>query len=73
MLMLPVGKLQVYPTQGFLIHGIAPPNRKPPSACEVFTKVWNESKTPQQAFLSRLSFFQQRFRIGWGAARVAVT
>ncbi|KTD71230.1 hypothetical protein [Legionella tucsonensis] len=49
-----------------------PPNLKPPSACEVFTKVWNESKTPQQSFLSRLSFFQQQFRIGWGTARVAV-
>lgn len=49
-----------------------PPNIKPPSACEVFTKVWNESKASQQSFLSRLSFFQQRFRIGWGTARVAV-
>ncbi|MCE0722533.1 MULTISPECIES: hypothetical protein [Legionella] len=47
------------------------PNLKPPSACEAFTKVWNESKTPPQSFLSQLSFLQQRFRIGWGTARVA--
>ncbi|KTD44350.1 hypothetical protein [Legionella parisiensis] len=49
-----------------------PPNLKPPSAGKVFIKVWYESETPQQSFLSRLSFFQQRFRIGWGTARVAV-
>ncbi|AWN75646.1 hypothetical protein LEAN103870_16565 [Legionella anisa] len=48
------------------------PNLKSPSTCEVLTGVWNESKTPPQSFLSRLSFFQQRFRIGWGTARVAV-
>ncbi|WP_133128476.1 hypothetical protein [Legionella nagasakiensis] len=49
-----------------------PPNRKPPSMHEALTNVWNESKNTRQPLLSRLSFFQQQFRIGWGTARVAV-
>ncbi|KTC92381.1 hypothetical protein OQJ15_11640 [Fluoribacter dumoffii] len=49
-----------------------PPNQKPPSAHEVLTQVWKESKNSTPTLLSRLSFFQQKFRIGWGTARVAV-
>ncbi|AHE66306.1 hypothetical protein [Legionella oakridgensis] len=49
-----------------------PPNLKPPSMYEALTHVWNESKNHQPSLLSRLSFFQRQFRIGWGTARVAV-
>jgi hypothetical protein len=49
-----------------------PPNLKPPSMYDALSTVWNEAKVQQPSFLGRLSFFQQRFRIGWGTARVAV-
>ena len=49
-----------------------PPNLNPSSMYDTLVKVWNESKNPQKPFLSRLGFFQQQFRIGWGTARVAV-
>ncbi|VEB32654.1 hypothetical protein [Legionella cherrii] len=48
------------------------PTRKSPSAHEVLTQLWNESKKLEKPLLSQLSFFQQKFRIGWGTARVAV-
>lgn len=54
------------------MHYATPPDRKPASAYEVLTHLWNESKNPGHSFISRLSFFQQKLRFGWGTARVAV-
>jgi hypothetical protein len=48
-----------------------PPSQAPLSIVKILKNVWHESgKTP--GFKPRLSFFQHRFQIGWGTARVAV-
>ncbi|CAM2975514.1 Mitochondrial carrier protein [Legionella steigerwaltii] len=49
-----------------------PANRKSPSAYEVLAHLWSESRKLEKPLLGQLSFFQQKFRIGWGTARVAV-
>lgn len=49
-----------------------PPNLKPPTMYEALADVWCEAKNSQPSILDRVGFFQQKFRIGWGTARVAV-
>jgi len=34
--------------------------------------LWLESKNQPQRFLGKTRFFQQKFRVGWGTARVVV-
>jgi hypothetical protein len=41
----------------------AKPGTKPPAIREVFCGLWHETR---ESPLSKMSFFQQRFRIGWG-------
>lgn len=48
-----------------------PPHIKSPTAGTVLKNVWNESKKCP-AFLARMGFFQQKFQVGWGTARVTV-
>lgn len=45
------------------------PDKKPPSSFEILKNVWADSKN--HSGLARAGFFQQKFRIGWGTARVS--
>ena len=47
-----------------------PPDKKPLTINQTLKNVWQDSKDYNS--LARLRFFQQRFRIGWGTARVTV-
>src|SRR3990167_2918640 len=49
-----------------------PPSESPPTIWKALNNVWQESKNQPQKFLGKMRFFQQRFRVGWGTARVAV-
>jgi len=54
-----------------------PSSQKPPTQLEVFKQLWVEAKAygPQKNInktLGIISYLQQRFRIGWGTARVGV-
>lgn len=48
------------------------PEHPVPTIRAILSTLWHESKATNQRPLERLSFFQQRLRIGWGTARVAV-
>lgn len=48
----------------------AAPDKKPPTIGGVLQHLWNDSKSYKK--FDRLKFFQQRLRIGWGTARVAI-
>ena len=47
------------------------PGTTPPKVAKILDDVWQESKS-SKTLASRLGFFQQKFQIGWGTARVAV-
>ena len=53
------------------IQYATPPHMKSPTTRAVLKNVWDESKQ-HASFSARMWFFQQRFRVGWGTARVAV-
>ncbi|STX51561.1 Mitochondrial carrier protein [Legionella busanensis] len=48
-----------------------PPHQKPPSTFAVLRSLWNEAKAYETP-LNKARFFQNRMRVGWGTARVAV-
>lgn len=48
-----------------------PPHNKSSTTRTILKNVWDESKQ-HAALLEKMGFFQQRFRVGWGTARVAV-
>lgn len=54
------------------IQYAAPPNEITPTILRTLKDVWKESKQNNRSLFSRTSFFQQKFRMGWGTARVAV-
>ena len=54
------------------IQYATPPQEKPPTVLKALVDVWSESKKPDAHLLNKMSFFQQKFRIGWGTARVAI-
>ena len=45
-----------------------PPDSQPPSSYQILKQLWTETKSKARP----LSFVQERLRIGWGTARVAV-
>ena len=47
-----------------------PPDQTPPKMMQALSDIWHESKSVEP-LLSRLGFFHQRFKFGWGTARVA--
>lgn len=49
------------------------PHLKTPAVSAVLTDLWQESKNNNQQPFSRIRFFQQRCKIGWSSARVAVS
>lgn len=48
------------------------PGEKQASTKQVLSSLWQQSKEYDHGSFRRLGFFQQRLRIGWGTARVAV-
>lgn len=54
------------------IQYATPPNERPPTIWTALKNVWLESKNQPQQFLGKIRFFQQKFRVGWGTARVAI-
>lgn len=54
------------------IQYATPPQENPPTILKALKNVWNESKMYENHQLSRMSFFQQKFRMGWGTVRVGV-
>lgn len=48
-----------------------PPSQAPLSIVKILKNIWQESGK-ERGNLCRLSFFQHRFQVGWGTARVAV-
>lgn len=54
------------------IQYATPPELKSPTISKALCDVWNESKNHNHRPLGRILFFQQKFRIGWGTANVAV-
>lgn len=48
------------------------PNERTLPIRSIINEVRQESEQHRQSCFSRLSFFQQRFRVGWGTARIAV-
>lgn len=54
------------------IQYATPPQQKPPAILQSLRNVWEESKRHKTHTFSKMSFFQQKFRIGWGTARVSV-
>jgi hypothetical protein len=49
-----------------------PPDQKQLSVPSILNNLWRESQELHPTIRSKLSFFQRRFRVGWGTARVAV-
>jgi len=54
------------------IQYATPPEEKPPTISKALVNVWSEAKKNNPTCLSKMSFLQQKFRVGWGTARVAV-
>lgn len=48
------------------------PGQKQPAVTQVLKSVWRQAITENQSIVSRLMFFGQTFKVGWGTARVAV-
>ena len=55
------------------LYYATPPDKKPPSTLDASKNIWQESKIHSQKISGRLGFFQKRFGVGWGTARVAVS
>ncbi|WP_419419192.1 MC/SLC25 family protein [Legionella sp. D16C41] len=53
------------------IQYATPPNQKPPTTFAVLRSLWREAKTYETP-LNKARFFQDRIKVGWGTARVAV-
>ncbi len=49
-----------------------PPDKTPPNTWQALKDVWQESKDHIDKKFGKLRFFQERFRVGWGTARVSV-